>query len=200
MLYYVIIMIGQLTGKVTRHEARFVILDVNGVGYKIFTSTETAQTLKKTTEPVTVLTHLVVREDALDLYGFIDKTELDFFELLISISGVGPKSALSILSLAPPETLRKAISSGNTSYLTQVSGIGRKIAEKIVLELRDKIGALESDGEGLDQEAEAIMAMEALGYSSREAREALRHLPPEIADTGAKIKEALKQLGNKNRK
>jgi holliday junction DNA helicase RuvA len=191
-------MIGQLTGKIVKREGRFVILDVNGVGYKIFTSTETAQQLKNTGDLVTLLTHLVVREDVLDLYGFIDQTEQDFFELLIGISGVGPKSALSILSLAPPETLRKAISSGNTQYLTQVSGIGRKIAEKIVLELRDKIGALESEGGELEQEAEAIMAMEALGYSAREAREALRHLPSEITDTGAKIKEALKQLGNKN--
>jgi Holliday junction DNA helicase RuvA len=193
-------MIGQLTGKTVRHEARFVILDVSGVGYKIFTSTETASQLKNSPSPVTILTHLVVREDALDLYGFIDKAEQEFFELLIGISGVGPKSALSILSLAPPETLRKAISSNNTSYLTQVSGIGRKIAEKIVLELRDKIGALESDSDSLDQEAEAIMAMEALGYSAREAREALRQIPAEVTDTGDKIKLALKQLGVKNRK
>jgi len=193
-------MIGQLTGKIVRHEGRSVILDVNGVGYKIFTSTETATRLKKMPGSVTVLTHLIVREDVLDLYGFLDKTELEFFDLLISISGVGPKSALLILSLAPPETLRKAVSSGNTNYLTQVSGIGRKIAEKIVLELRDKIGALESEGEGLEQEAEAIMAMEALGYSRREARDALRQIPAEITDTGAKIKEALKRLGNKNRK
>ncbi len=194
LLYYVIIMIGQLIGKIVRHEGRFVILDVNGVGYKIFTSTETAQTLKKTLGVVTVLTHLVVREDVLDLYGFIDRAEQDFFELLIGISGVGPKSALSILSLAPPATLRKAISSSNTSYLTQVSGIGRKIAEKIVLELRDKIGALDSEGDNLDQEAEAIMAMESLGYSAREAREALRQIPADVTDTGDKVKQALKHM------
>ncbi|MFA5001280.1 MAG: Holliday junction branch migration protein RuvA [Candidatus Paceibacterota bacterium] len=187
-------MIGQLTGKIARHEGRFVILEVGGVGYKVFVSTETTSQLKSQTETVTLLTHLVVREDALDLYGFIDQTELDFFELLIGISGVGPKSALSILSLAPPETLRKAISSNNTSYLTQVSGIGRKIAEKIVLELRDKIGTLEDGNNSLDQEAEAIMAMEALGYSTREAREALKKIPNEITDTGEKIKEALKKL------
>jgi len=193
-------MIGQLTGKIVRHEARFVILDVGGVGYKVFVSTETISQLKNKFETITLLTHLVVREDALDLYGFIDQAEQDFFELLIGISGVGPKSALSILSLAPPETLRKAISSNNTSYLTQVSGIGRKIAEKIVLELRDKIGSLESDGNSLEQEGEAIMAMEALGYSAREAREALRQIPADITDTGAKIKEALKNLGSKNRK
>jgi len=190
-------MIGQLTGKIVRHEGRFVILDVSGVGYKIFTSTETANQLKTRPEPITILTHLIVREDALDLYGFLDKAELEFFELLIGISGVGPKSALSILSLAPPETLRKAISSSNTSYLTQVSGIGRKIAEKIVLELRDKIGALENEGKNLDQEAETIMALEALGYSNREAREALRKIPDHLTNTSEQIKEVLKQLGNK---
>ncbi len=196
-------MIGQLTGKIVRQEGRFVILDVNGVGYKVFTSIETFNQLKQTStasKSVTLLTHLIVREDVLDLYGFIDRAEQEFFELLIGISGVGPKSALSILSLAPPTTLRKAISASNTSYLTQVSGIGRKMAEKIVLELRDKIGALESDGANLDQEAEAIMAMEALGYSAREAREALRQIPADITDTGAKIKEAFKHLNNKNRR
>ncbi len=193
-------MIGQLTGKISHAEERFLILEVGGVGYKIFTSTETREKLKKSSESTTIFTHLVVREDALDLYGFLEKVEQDFFELLIGISGVGPKSALSILSLAPPETLRKAISSNNTSYLTQVSGIGRKIAEKIVLELRDRIDALDNDDTSLNQESEAIMAMEALGYSTREAREALRHVPVEITETSAKIKEALKNLGNKNRK
>lgn len=193
-------MIGQLTGKISHVEERSFIFDVGGVGYKIFTSIETREKLKKNPGVTTIFTHLVVREDALDLYGFLEKTEQDFFELLIGISGVGPKSALSILSLAPPETLRKAISSNNTGYLTQVSGIGRKIAEKIVLELRDKIGVLDNEDTSLDQEGEAIMAMEALGYSNREAREALRHIPAEITETSAKIKEALKNLGNKNRK
>lgn len=190
-------MIGQLTGKISFIEARFVILDVNGVGYKVFVSGETLNKLKIAEEKISFWTHLVVREDVLDLYGFLSKEELEFFELLISISGVGPKGALSILSLAPPETLKKAISSGNTSYLTQVSGIGRKIAEKIVLELRDKISHLASSDSNLDQEAETIMALEALGYSSKEAREALRKIPKEITDTSEQIKEVLKQLSSK---
>lgn len=190
-------MIGQLTGKISFIEARFVILDVNGVGYKVFVSSETLNKLKIAEEKISFWTHLVVREDVLDLYGFLSKEELEFFELLISISGVGPKGALSILSLAPPETLKKAISSGNTSYLTQVSGIGRKIAEKIVLELRDKISHLASSDSNLDQEAETIMALEALGYSSKEAREALRKIPKEITDTSEQIKEVLKQLSSK---
>jgi len=189
-------MIGQLTGKISVADSRFVILDVGGVGYKIFCSADTLGKLKKADSIVKVWTHLIVREDVLDLYGFLDKSELEFFELLIGISGVGPKSALSILSLAPPDTLKKAIASNNTSYLTQVSGIGRKIAEKIVLELRDKIGELADHGQ-LEQEAETIMALEALGYSTREAREALRRLPDHITDTSEQIKEVLKHLGKK---
>lgn len=189
-------MIGQLTGQITYQEDRFVILNVGGVGYKVFVSSETLNKLPVTAQTVTIWTKLIVREEVLDLYGFIAKKELNFFELLNSISGVGPKSALSILSLAPPETLQKAISSGKTEYLTQVSGIGRKIAEKIILELRDKIGHLAESSTNLDQEAEAVLALEALGYSNREAREALREIPSDITDTSAKIKEALKNLRN----
>lgn len=193
-------MIGQLTGKIAFTDSRSIILDVNGVGYKVFISTDTLSKVKADKSVLTFWTHLVVREDALDLYGFLARNELDFFGLLISVSGVGPRGALSILSLAPPGTLKQAIASGNTAYLTQVSGIGRKIAEKIVLELRDKIGVIESEGTNLDQEAEAIMAMEALGYSSREAREALRQIPADITDTGDKVKRALKNLSTKNHK
>ena len=190
-------MIGQLTGKITHNDSRSIILDVNGFGYKLFVSVDTISKVKIDKNQLTFWTHLVVREDVLDLYGFLTKNELDFFELLISISGVGPRGALSILSLAPPDTLKRAISSGNTSYLTQVSGIGRKIAEKIVLELRDKIGVIESEGGNLDQEAETVLALESLGYSNKEAREALRKIPVDITDTGEQVKEVLKQLGNK---
>lgn len=186
-------MIGQLTGKIVKLEERQAILDIAGVGYKVYLSSETAKILLKDSV-VTLLTHLVVREDALDLYGFSEQAELDFFELLINISGVGPKSALSILSLAPPETLQKAISTNDTNYLTQVSGIGRKMAEKIVLELRDKIGFIKDSEVNLTGEAEAIMALESLGYSAREAREALRKVDNQHTDTQAKVKEALKQL------
>ncbi len=189
-------MIGQLTGAVAHIDNRFLILNVSGVGYKVFASPDTLLKAKNNPEKLTIWTHLIVREDVLDLYGFLSKVELDFFELLISISGVGPRGALSILSLADPDTLKQAIASGNTSYLTQVSGIGRKIAEKIVLELRDKIGAIDS-GKDLDQEAEAVLAMEALGYSNKEAREALKRVPAEITDTSEKLKSALKNLNTK---
>ena len=190
-------MIGQLTGKISHKTERFIILDVAGVGYKVFVSTEALKLLTAKSYQLPVVsfwTHLVVREGVLDLYGFVNKQELDFFELLIGISGIGPKSALAILSLAPPATLEKAIAAGDSSYLTKVSGIGRKSAEKIIVELRDKIGSLETGGENLDSEGDAVEALQSLGYNLREAREALRQLPAEITDTGAKIKAALKLL------
>jgi Holliday junction DNA helicase RuvA len=141
-------------------------------------------------------TYLVVREDALDMYGFTDQTEVNFFELLIGVSGIGPKSALAILSLAPPETLRKAITSGDTGYLTKVSGVGRKSAEKIVLELRDKLGAIDLPGlrEDLERESDSIEGLQALGYSLREAREALRKVPDNVTDPSERIRQALKSL------
>ena len=144
-------------------------------------------------------THLAVRENALDLYGFIERSELEFFEMLITISGIGPKSALGILSVAPVDTLRRAISSGDTSYLTKVSGIGRKNAEKIVVELRDKLGAIDANAGGtLREEVDALSALEALGYSAREAREALKAVGNNAISTQEKLKAALKSLGSGN--
>ena len=133
-------MIAQLTGIVAHRDKSSIILDVKGVGYRIFVSSGTLEQLHRQKEgSVSFFTHLSVRENALDLYGFLEQEELHFFEMLISISGIGPKSALGILSIADVETLKQAISSGDSSYLTKVSGIGTKIAKKIVLELNDTI-------------------------------------------------------------
>ena len=174
-----------------------MVLNVSGVGYKIFGSLDTLRLLGKSRgETVEVWTHLAVRENALDLYGFLERSELEFFEMLITISGIGPKSAIGILSVAPVDTLRKAVSSGDTSYLTKVSGIGKKNAEKIVIELRDKLGALDSYGSAggvLKEEADAISALEALGYTLKDAREALKGV--EGNTTEEKLKQALRQLG-----
>ena len=141
--------------------------------------------------------HQVIREDANDLYGFTSRKDREFFELLISVSGIGPKSALNILSLVASDTLASAINSGSTSHLVKVSGIGRKTAEKIVLELRDKLGGISSEDSsaGMSADADAIEAMKALGYDQNEAREALKKVSKEITDTGAKVKAALKMLG-----
>jgi holliday junction DNA helicase RuvA len=127
----------------------------------------------------------------------LEQEELNFFELLISIPGIGPKSALAILSVVDPETLKKAVSSGDSSYLTKVSGIGKKNAEKIVLELKDKIGAIvgNADNKIMRDEMETLEALQALGYSIHHAREALKKVPEEIKGTNNRLKETLKLLG-----
>jgi Holliday junction DNA helicase RuvA len=189
-------MISHLTGKIIHKDERFLVVDVSGVGYKIFTSTETINKSEISQEN-SFWTYLAVRENALDLYGFAEKEELDFFELLITISGIGPKTAIGILSVTTVKNLRQAIATGETSHLTKISGIGKKVAEKIVLELKDKIDFLESekDDAGMREESDALEGLKALGYSEREAREALKKLPKEVVKPGDKIKHALKILG-----
>lgn len=191
-------MISQVRGKIILKTDKFVVIDVGGLGYKVGVSVDTLARLKNK-EEVSLWTHLHVREDALDLYGFLDQSELEFFEMLINISGIGPKSALGIIGVAPIETLKKAIASGDNSYLTKVSGVGRKTAEKIVLELRDKLSALGHKAEygELSGELDATLALQSLGYSQNEARDALKKVDSSISDTSAKVKAALKILGGK---
>ena len=189
-------MISQLTGTVSFQEDNFIILDVQSVGYKLYVSSETFQNTLNKTEKLTFWTHLVVRENALDLYGFLEKSEMNFFSLLITISGIGPKTALGILNVASVDTLVSAISSGDTSYLTKVSGIGAKNAQKIILELKNKIGKIENTvPENLQEEMDSIDALQALGYNPREATKALQQVDKEITEVGARIKEAIKFLG-----
>ncbi len=190
-------MISQLQGKISYYDTRFIILNVGGVGYKVFVTADILTKLNdKEKDNVTLWTYLAVRDDALDLYGFISQAELKFFELLITISGVGPKTALGILNVASVHTLQTAISTGDTSHLTKISGLGKKISEKIVLELRDKVDHIEViDSPAMRNETDALEALKALGYSHHEAREALKKIDKTVSDTGAKIKAALKVLG-----
>ncbi len=190
-------MISHITGKILLKGDKFVIIDVSGVGYKVYTSTDVINGLRENNEETSLWTHLAVREDALDLYGFIEYAEVELFKMLIGISGVGPKSALGIMGVAPLNTLKTAIASGDTTYLTKVSGIGNKNAQKIVLELRDKLGVINTENtEGvLKEETDVVEALHSLGYSIVEAREALKQVSQEITGTSARIKEALKHLG-----
>ncbi|MDD2935362.1 MAG: Holliday junction branch migration protein RuvA [Candidatus Pacebacteria bacterium] len=186
-------MISQLTGKISFVTLNYVVLDVSGVGYKVFVSNDTTASLHENSN-ATLWTYLAVRENSMDLYGFTEKQNLDFFEMLLTVSGIGPKSALGILNVASPETLRSAISSGDTSYLTKVSGIGSKSAQKIVLELQDKVGKIEGGARGVREEVDAVEALKSLGYSAREASDALKKVSKEITDTGGRVREALKIL------
>lgn len=197
-------MIGSIKGKIILKKEKFLVVEANGVGYKISVSPDTLSRVdalrlrsgKNDTE-VAFWIHTHVREDTLDLYGFLEYAELEFFEMLISVSGIGPKGALTILGVTSIETLRQAIGTGDTSYLTKISGIGKKTAEKIVIELRDKVGKENNNKEGsLRDELDALEALKALGYSQNEARDALKEVSP-TANTNTKIKEALKILGGK---
>jgi Holliday junction DNA helicase RuvA len=192
-------MINSISGKIILKTEKFLTVETAGVGYKISLSPDTLSKVKKTGEEIFLWIHTHVREDILDLYGFLDYSELEFFEMLINVSGIGPKGALSILGITSTETLSKAISTGDTSYLTKVSGIGKKTAEKIVIELRDKLVNKMKGGEegvSLQGELDALEALKSLGYSQNQAREALKNVSPEL-NTNAKIREALKILGGK---
>lgn len=188
-------MISFIEGEVIEITEKYTTISVQGLGYKIFSTKHVLSSLQKG-DSASLFCHLAVRETALDLYGFENKKEKDFFELLISISGIGPKSALGILDVADIETLKTAVVSGDTSHLTKVSGIGKKNAEKIVLELSNKIDGLESESSQTPSGSiDVLEALIALGYSQNEARKALQAIPKDVMDTEQKIKYALKEIG-----
>jgi Holliday junction DNA helicase RuvA len=188
-------MIAHLAGTVLATHPGFLILDVGGVGYRVHV-TERARTGVTTHDEVSLFIHTAVREDSLNLFGFPSYEELELFELLIGISGIGPRSALGIIGLESIETLVSAIAAGDVAYLTKVSGVGKKSAEKIVLELQDKVAALpRAERRAIhDGEEDILEALRALGYRADEAREALRRVPDEVVDQGARIKDALRFL------
>ena len=189
-------MIGHIQGAVLDKDARSSIILVGGIGY-IVSSTPILLAEMEIGANVSLWTHLAVREDALDLFGFQGKDELALFRLLIGISGIGPKSALNVLALADIKTLSRAIASNDSSYLTKVSGIGKKLAEKIVLELRDKMGDIKEDALP-HAESEALEALEALGYTPRDTREIVRALARDSVTSQEIIRKALQSLGGRS--
>lgn len=191
-------MLYLIEGTIEYKKDKFAVVNAGGVGYKVFMSSDGLAKLPEIGEKAKVFTHLHVREDAMDLYGFLDQMELVFFETLIAISGVGPKMALAILVIAPVKMLASAIVSGNVEFFTRVSGVGRKTAEKIILELKDKIQKLGIEIEEMEAgDGEVLDALESLGYSAREAQNALRQIAKETQGVENRIKEALRILGRK---
>jgi Holliday junction DNA helicase RuvA len=191
-------MISRLTGKIVHIEPKYVVLDVQGVGYKVFTTSDIMTKLSKDENTTTLWTYLAVRENSMDLYGFLSLSELNFFELLLTISGIGPKTALGILNLASVHALETAVQTGDTSHLTKVSGISKKVAEKIVRELENKIEKVAHTPESksaMRNDSDALEALKSLGYSQSEAREALKELSKDTVKTNDKVREALKILG-----
>lgn len=196
-------MIGHIEGTILHKEERSLILatggTTGGVGYMLFVTPETAAQ-GSIGAAMRLWTHLSVKENALELYGFPQREELALFRLLIGISGIGPKSALNILSLADTETLLHAIARGDGTYLTKVSGIGKKLAEKIVLELKDKAVGLAPHDDAPRAEDEALEALEALGYAARDTRTIVRALAKDEATYPTAqdiIRKALQTLGGR---
>jgi len=192
-------MIARLEGIIVHVADKFLIVDVSGVGYKLFVTTETL-TSSLLGDHASFWVHTAVRENSIDLYGFKNTNEMSFFELLLDVSGIGPRSALSILAIAPIDTLKRAIATGDTGYLNKVSGIGKKTAEKIIIELRDKLQDYKNDSDTLQtlrDESDILEALKSLGYSQNEARDALKKVDPEATGMNARIKEALKILGGR---
>lgn len=188
-------MIRQLRGVLCEILEGAVVLEVGGVGYLIATNQLPAASNIGT--EMTLYTYLAVRENALDLYGFATRDELEIFELLITLPKIGPKSALQILSQADIELLKNAVLNNDASYLSKMSGIGKKTAEKIVLELSDKFAKRFNAAVGLSGNSEAsdvIDALVTLGYPLSEARNIVQKLPPNISANDA-IRESLKRLG-----
>ncbi len=190
-------MIGYLTGTVKAVRKNYIIILTDHVGYKVFVTPQALLSLEPANK-VEFFIHTHVREDILALYGFPTLSELEFFELLLTVTGVGPRLALSILSIQDLPMIKSAIVNGDPSIFTKVSGVGRKIAERLIIELKEKISEDMMDGEELvevsQKHADVLDVLLALGYSRSEARKALSEVPKDIADTEEKVRFALRSL------
>jgi len=188
-------MISHLSGSVLYVSENHLVLDVHGVGYRVHCMPRTLDHARSKRE-FSLHTHLAVREDAMELFGFEHPEELELFVLLIGISGIGPRSALGILALESIEKLVSAIAHGDVGYLTKVSGVGKKSAEKIVLELREKVTTLSIDSshDTHHDDDDVFAALEALGYRASDVRDAVRALPENVTDQSERIKTALRTL------
>lgn len=188
-------MISYISGALENKNEKNIVMDVNGFGYKVFISSQTFRKLPDLGSKIKVYCHLYLREEKIELYGFLNQEELNLFEVFLAISGIGPKAALNLTSLASPKDLMAAISRKDIHFLTNVSGLGVKRAEKIILELKDKLGKPESENPNLEDK-EVFEALKHLGYQRREIQEAVKKMPSSIQGLENRTKEALKILGH----
>jgi Holliday junction DNA helicase RuvA len=204
-------MIGLLQGTVISKSPTEVCILVQGVGYVVHVPLSTSELIGPAGSAITLRTYLHVREDALQLYGFQGVAELEMFKLLISVSGIGPRMALAVLSGAPVDTLRRHLTIGDVSALTSVPGIGKKLAERLVMELKDKVGRIqgpdkhgrEADTSSIGIRSEATLALTSLGYSRPAAEKAVEQAMSgfSVADASLEsvIKAALRSTGRQSR-
>ncbi len=195
-------MIRQISGMIADLGINYVVVDVNGIGYLVYTNAPTSSLLDGTT--ISLFTYLAVRENALDLYGFTQKDELEVFELLIDLPKIGPKTALQILCQADIKLIKEAVTQNDAGYLSKMSGIGKKSAEKIVDGLKDKFEFSHFDADGqktkvseTQHATDTVDALLTLGYSQNEARSAVQKITedyPELNKSNEVLRLALKHL------
>jgi Holliday junction DNA helicase RuvA len=190
-------MISWIKGKIIYKSERFVIIDTNGVGYKVYISEKTYFDIKDKKETEFFI-HTHVREDILDLYGFLSFEEMMFFEAILSVSGIGPKMGLAILAQGSVQEIKKAVVSNDILFFVAISGIGRKKAERFILEMKDKIEAIlpEKKNVNMKDSEEIIEALKQLGYSNKEAIEIVRQTPDNLKRMEDKLTWALKNIGS----
>jgi len=190
-------MIAYLSGKIIAEREKFIILDVNGVGYKVFLSQKTLYSIPQIGQNLKLFCFHNIRENAMDLYGFLDEKELEFFEILNDIRGIGPKAAIEISSIGPLERIKDKIAAQDGNVFEGIPGIGRKRAMAIMMELSGKIKnfAAPKRAAVLD-DAEAALVN--LGFSRQDAKDALNQVPPDIQDAEGRIKTALRILGRES--
>lgn len=186
-------MIHFLEGKIELKGEKFLILNSNGVGFQVFCSPNTLKKIPAAGENTRVFTRLHLKEDSAELYGFLSERELELFQILNEVSGIGPKAALLIASVGTIEQFKQAIQTGDSKFFEGIKGIGQKKVQKIILELTGKLK--EWDRKIVEQKDEALEALIKLGFTAQKAKQALSQVPAEIRDTENRIKEALKFLG-----
>ena len=197
-------MIYNVKGILTYSDPNFAVVECGGVGFKCFVSMTTLRQLPSLGKEVNLFTYMAVREDSIDLFGFFDVSELEAFKLLITVSGVGPKAAMAILSVLPPDRLSVAVSSGDVRSIQQANGVGKKTAERVVLELKDKMAGITTGSaaavvEGIQAAAsnsnaqEAVEVLVSLGFDRSDAATAVGTMDPSLSADDM-IRKGLKML------
>ncbi|HVZ11561.1 MAG TPA: Holliday junction branch migration protein RuvA [Patescibacteria group bacterium] len=188
-------MIGSLSGQIIIRDDPNIILDVNGVGYRVHAASDVLSSISEIGSQLKVFTYTHVREDILELYGFLKYSDLKLFEMLINVSGVGPKTAIGVFAVGSADQIMNAISSGDTSFFSGVPRLGTKNAQKIIIELKNKIGGagLDLSGDGASR-GEVSAALKAFGFTQNEINDALRGVDGSVG-VEKQIKLALKYLG-----
>lgn len=185
-------MIAWLSGKVIEREERSIIVDVGGVGYRVGVLATLRDKLRRGQE-VTLRIHQHITADSEALYGFGQKEDLHYFTLLLTVPSVGPKTAMSILDIAPPRVLEQAIAEQDTALLTKVSGVGKRTAERILVELREKVKASTGRAAAGSIQHDAIEALVSIGYTVQQAREVIQKLPPDITSVEEAVRHVLQR-------